>query len=83
MVMGVAMGWGRVQAHADGWRCEFASPLAIALAPEQVDIKLESLSCTIGDIVKQMSLRYDIPMVEQRDLERWYLDNTVPQEKKK
>lgn len=67
-VLGAAMGWGRVQKHQDGWRCEYATPLALSQAFDRTGDLQHMLS-----LVKQVCLGFDIPFVD--DLQNYPLTN--------
>lgn len=68
VIIGLAMGWGRVQAHEDGWRCEYATPLAFTFSGKDR---------LLANGMKNLMLRFDVPLMKEEELENWYLANTV------
>lgn len=72
-VLGVAMGWGRVQAHQDGWRCEYATPLAFSYHLSVTDGLRDRL---LSNALKQLSMKFEVPLMEEGELENWYKENT-------
>lgn len=70
-LIGVAMGWGRVQNHTDGWRCEFATPLVLAYEPKNTVWGPDMFK-----LFRDVAIRFDLSLIKVDEVEAWYLENT-------
>jgi hypothetical protein len=65
-VLGAVVGWGRILLCEDGWRSEYARPLA--LLAQDIDRGEEFDRATLG-----VAERYDIPILPRDEIEAYAL----------
>lgn len=65
LVLGAVIGWGRVEVHEDGWRSQFAKPVALAreVLPQQRPNLAVPVLQTLANLL-------DVPLVAREHLEQ-------------
>lgn len=63
-VLGVCLGWGRLQEHTDGWRAEYAMPVAL------VDSWWLRSRILTSERIHAVAREYAVPVVSMREAKR-------------
>lgn len=71
LVLGIVQGWGRVVEHDDGWRAEFARPVALLRGTPSVTARLWPPSRRRARLMEALAQAYDVPLIVEHEASEW------------